>query len=123
MKLNIKTNIQYEDQLPGAEFPRNMALMHVRRLNPSPRHALLATASPVGNGTSRPRTQSHRWQALAAVRRALRDAVATEFRNPLLAACRTQTILILSRCSIRRKGVASRLPTCRAWPPWPGPRW
>ena len=40
MKLNIKTSIQYEDQLPGAEFPRNMALMHVRnvgiRLNTFP---------------------------------------------------------------------------------------
>ena len=40
MKLNIKTSIQYEDQLPGAEFPRNMALMHVRnvgiRLNTCP---------------------------------------------------------------------------------------
>ena len=32
MKLNIKTSIQYEDQLPGAEFPRNMALMHVRNV-------------------------------------------------------------------------------------------
>ena len=32
MKLNIKTSIQYEDQLPGAEFSRNMALMHVRNV-------------------------------------------------------------------------------------------
>ena len=74
MKLNIKTSIQYEDQLPGAEFPRNMARGGLsdpitRQLLGAPFGAAgrAISASHLVSSTSRAITLSAGWNGAARI--------------------------------------------------------